>query len=115
MVPAAASPLATKGLTRVTVTSEQALPPPYHPGHAVLKSDASVDAFEHVLKADRIGVRSHPTSSAGCAGGTQYTVVLTYQAGRRTSLDAYQCGGSITGDIMGNVGAFVKYLASLIR
>ena len=111
---AGAAPITTSGLTRVTVSSYQALPPPYKPGHLVLKSSASLRSFENNLRADHIGTSSHPTTSTGCTGGTQYTVVLTYAGGRHASLDAYDCGGSVTGNVTGNVKRFVSYLSVLM-
>lgn len=110
-----AAPVATGGLTRVSVSSYQALPPPYTPGHVVLVSAASIGAFEHALRSDHIGTTSRATSSGGCTGGTQYTVVITYKSGRRTTLDAYSCGGSITGNMTGHVEAFVGYLSALSK
>jgi hypothetical protein len=41
-------------------------------------------------------------------------VVITYANGRHTSLDAYDCGGSITGNVTGNVKKFVNYLSGLM-
>lgn len=111
---AGASTLTTSTITRVSVTSSQALPPPYKPGHAVLKSAASLSAFDHAVAADHIGIASRATSSGGCAGGTEYTVVVTYKTSRHTTLDAYDCGGGITGNMTGNVKAFVGYLASVL-
>ncbi len=113
-LPAGATALTTSGLTRVSVSSFQALPPPYKPPHAVLTSAASLRRFEGAVRADHIGVASHPTSVNGCAGGTNYTVTLTYTKGRRTSLDAYDCGRSVTGNMTGSVQKFVSYLAALL-
>jgi hypothetical protein len=110
---AGAATLSTNGLTRVSISSYQALPPPYKPGYAVLKSTASLRSFEHALQADHVGITSHPTNGNGCSGGIQYSVVMTYSKGRRTALDAYDCGGSITGNVTGNVKKFVNYLSGL--
>lgn len=96
------------------MSSFQALPPPYEPRHAVLKSAASLGTFEHTLRADHIGTTSHPTSANGCTGGIEYSVVMTFNNGRRTSLDAYNCGGSITGNMTGNVKKFEAYLSVLM-
>jgi hypothetical protein len=111
---AGAATLSTDGLVRVSVSSYQALPPPYKPGHVTLKSAASLRNFEDNLRADHIGTSSHPTTTSGCTGGIQYTVAMTYNKGRRTTLDAYDCGGSITGNMTGNVKKFVSYLSGLI-
>jgi hypothetical protein len=105
--------LGTNGLARVSVTSYQALPPPYRPAHTVLSSAASLRSFAHALHVDHIGTTSRPTSSSACSGGIQYTVVMSYRSGRRTSLDAYSCGGTVTGNMTGNVARFVTYLASI--
>ncbi len=111
---AGAATLTTKGLVRVRVSSFQALPPPYEPRHAVLKSAVSLGTFVRTLRADHIGTTSHPTSANGCSGGIEYTVVMTYNNGRRTSLDAYNCGGSITGKMTGNVENFEGFLSFLM-
>ena len=111
---AAAAGLSTSGLTRVSVASFQALPPPYKPGHAVLRSAASLRSFERVLQADHVVVTSHAANAGGCSGGIQYTVVMTYNSGRHMTLDAYDCGGTITGNLSGNVKQFVKYLSGLL-
>lgn len=111
---AGAATLTTNGLTRVSASSFQALPPPYEPRHTVLKSAASLGTFEQTLRNDHIGITSHPTTANGCTGGIDYTVVMTYNNGRRTSLDAYNCGGSITGNLTGNVKKFEAYLSVLM-
>lgn len=111
---AATAKLSTNGLTRVSVSSFQALPPPYKPGHAVLRSAGSLRTFERALQADHITVTSHPTTADGCAGGIQYTAVMTYKDGRHITLDAYDCGGTITGNMSGNVRKFVDYLSGLV-
>jgi hypothetical protein len=104
------APVPTKGIASVDVTSYQALPQ-YQPRHAVLKSASSLHTFERILLADHISLRAHPTSSLGCAGGTQYRAVLVYTEGHRVSLYAYDCANSITGNMAGDVRLFVGYLA----
>jgi hypothetical protein len=104
------APVRTSGIISVNVTSYQALPA-YQPRHGVLKSASSIRAFERVLSADHVSIRADPTSSPGCAGGTQYTAVLIYTGGRRVSLYAYDCGNSITGNVAGDVRLFLGYLA----
>ena len=108
-----ASILDLKGLEGVQVTSFQALPPPYEPGRAVLSSPAALTRFEHVVRADRIGRRRCASDSHGCTGGVEWTVAVTTKTGQ-TTLSASQCGGGITGNISGNVTAFVRYLGSIV-
>lgn len=109
---AAAVPSA--GLIEVSVKSFQALAPPYKPPRIVLKGTKQLRSFDQALRTDHIGVRAQVTTLPGCAGGTQYTAVLTYQSGRRTTLDAYQCGGTISGNVTGHVAAFLHYLGSVL-
>jgi hypothetical protein len=111
---AGASPVPTSGLKRVHLTSYQALPPPYKPGDVSLTTAAALAQFAMSLRADHIGARAPATGSAGCAGGISYTAALTYKSGQRLSLSAYACGGTISGNLTGDVKAFVKYLSHLI-
>jgi hypothetical protein len=111
---AGASTVATSGLTRVSMTSLEPLPPPYRPGHAVLRSPTSLRTFAHTLRSDHIGTASHATNAGACTGGTVYTVVLSYKTRRRVSLYAYECGGSVTGNMTGDVDRFLEYLTSVM-
>jgi hypothetical protein len=111
---AGASTVPTAGLTMVQVTSHQALPPPYKPGDVFLKTETSLAEFGGRLRADHVGTHLPPTGPGGCAGGTRYTVEVTYKTGHKDFLSAYECGGSVTGNLTGNVKAFVKYLSSLV-
>jgi hypothetical protein len=106
--------VSTSGLARVniTVTNDS----PEQPKPVVLATPASVGAFAGVLRTDRIGIASHPTQAnpnSGCVGGSSYTVRLGYSSGRPVSLDAYDCGGTITGDMTGEVARFLSYLDSI--
>jgi hypothetical protein len=111
--PAGAATVPATGVTLVQVTSHQALPPPYKPGDVFLKTEASLAEFAGTLRADHVGTHLPPTSSGGCTGGTRYTVEVSYKTGHKVFLDAYECGGSVTGNMTGDVKAFVKYLSNL--
>ncbi len=107
------TPVDTSGLTRVEMSSAQALPPPYGSAQAVLTSASSLAAFRKALTSDGIGLSGTTTSSAGCTGGIRYSVVLIRSGGRAsTTLDAYDCGGQITGNMAGNVSAFLAYVSA---
>jgi hypothetical protein len=110
---AAAAPVPTIGISRVTVTSDQALPPPYKPGKAVLKTAAELLSFEQHLKADHIATTTRPVTTV-CAGGISYEVDIVYTKGHSTDLSAYHCGGSIIGNMSGRVKPFLNYLATLL-
>jgi hypothetical protein len=112
--PAAVPKLELQGLERVEVTSFQALPPPYTPGHVVLSSPTALAAVEKAIRTDRIELRRTASDSQGCTGGIEYTVAVRTKT-RRTTLTAYQCGGGITGNVSGNLAAFVRYLGSIAR
>jgi hypothetical protein len=112
---AGASTVPTTELGLVHVTSSQALPPPYKPRQIFLETKAALAAFGGALHVDNIGVHLPPNGPGGCAGGTQYTVEVTYKTGHKVSMYAYECGGAVTGDLTGNVKAFVKYLSTVVR
>ncbi len=105
------STLDTSRLSRVEVTSFQALPPPYEPGHATLASSSSLQAFEDAIRADHIGLGS-AGSNGGCTGRISYTVSMIAN-GKRTNLNANECGSGLTSNMTGNVKQFVSFLASL--
>ncbi|MGA3184816.1 MAG: hypothetical protein ABSE52_09500 [Candidatus Dormibacteria bacterium] len=111
----AGTPLVTSDVSRVQVNSYQALPPPYGSAQAVLTSAASLATFRKAVASDGIGLSGTTTSSDGCAGGIEYTVVLVRSGGKgSTTLDAYDCGGQITGNMTGNVSGFVAYVSTLL-
>lgn len=110
---AAAASVPTSGLSRVTVTSYQALPPPYKPGKAVLTSASELLGFEQHLTADHIATTARPEATT-CAGGISYEASIAYTKGHSVNLKAYYCGTSIIGNITGRVKPFVKYLATLL-
>jgi hypothetical protein len=110
---AAAASVATTGISRVTVTSYQALPPPYKPGKTVLKSAAELLSFEQHLTADHVGTTTHPVATL-CTGGISYEADIIYTKGHTVDLKAYYCGNSIIGNMTGRVKPFVKYLATLL-
>jgi hypothetical protein len=81
----------------------------------VLTSAASLATFRKAVASDGIGLSGTTTSSDGCAGGIEYTVVLVRSGGKgSTTLDAYDCGGQITGNMTGNVSGFVAYVSTLL-
>jgi hypothetical protein len=110
---AAAASVPTSGISRVTVTSYQALPPPYKPGKVVLKSAAELLSFEQHLKADHIATTTHPWTTI-CTGGISYGADIVYTKGHSIDLNAYYCATTIVGNITGRVKPFVNYLATLL-
>lgn len=115
LVAGCGSAIGTGDLIQVQLSSYQALPPPYGSAEAVLTSAASLATFEKAVAADGIGLNSSSTTSAGCAGGIEYTIVLLRSGGKpSTKLDAYDCGGTVTGNITGNVSGFLDYVSTLL-
>jgi hypothetical protein len=109
------NPLDTSDLTRVQMSSYQALPPPYGSAQGVLTSYAALAGFRKVVASDHIGLTTPATSNSGCTGGVQYTVVLEMSGGKpTTTLNAYNCGGQITGNITGDVPGFIAYVSTLL-
>ena len=109
------SPVDTSNLTQVQMSSSQALPPPYGSAQAVLTSATSLATFRKAMSSDGIGLSGTTTSSDGCAGGTEYTIVLVRSGGKgSTTLNAYDCGGQITGNMTGNVAGFLDYVSPLL-
>lgn len=107
--------LDTSDLTKVEMSSAQALPPPYGSAQAVLSSAGSLATFQQELASHHIGVTSQATSGDGCTGGIQYTIVLDRSGGKpATTLSAYDCGGQITGNVTGDVSGFLSYVSSLL-
>jgi hypothetical protein len=108
----------TSNLTEVQLSSSQALPPPYGSAHAVLTSAGSLAGFQQSLVSHHIGVTTNPsdiTSNDGCTGGVEYTIVLNRGGGNpATTLDAYDCGGRITGNMTGDVSGFLAYVGTLL-
>jgi hypothetical protein len=103
----------TTGLTKVDISSYQALPPPNGKHHAVLTSRSDLSSFAGEVASDHIGLTSRK-SAGGCAGGTEFTVVMSRQNDSAVTLTAYSCGGSITGTMSGDVRQFISYLKSLL-
>jgi hypothetical protein len=109
------SPVDTSGVTQVQMSSYQALPPPSGSAQAVLTSAGSLATFRKAMASDGIGLSTTSTSSNGCTGGIEYTIVLIRSGGKAsTKLDAYDCGGQITGNITGNVSGFLDYANTLL-
>jgi hypothetical protein len=109
------SPVDTSNLTQVQMSSSQALPPPYGSAQAVLTSATSLATFRKAILSAGIGLSGTTTSSGGCAGGIQYTIVLVRSGGKgSTTLNAYDCGGQITGNMAGNVSGFLDYVRPLL-
>jgi hypothetical protein len=105
----------TSDLTRVQMSSYQALPPPYGSAQGVLTSSAALAGFRKAVASDHIGLTTPATSNSGCTGGVQYTVVLEMSGGKpTTTLNAYNCGGQITGNITGDVPGFLAYVSTLL-
>jgi hypothetical protein len=114
-IAACGSPVDTSNLTQVQMSSSQALPPPYGSAQAVLTSATSLATFRKAISSNGISLSATTTSSDGCAGGTQYTIVLVRSGGKgSTTLNAYACGGQITGNMAGNVSGFLDYVRPLL-
>ena len=105
----------TTGLTKVSIRSYQALPPPYRPTQFTITSASGLAAFQSVLVARNIKLLPTKTTSDGCTGGIQYTIVLTRAAGI-VELDVYSCGHSFPEtNINGNLPGFVSDLDGLSK
>ena len=108
----------------VSVTTQQgSLPPPE--GQATVHaftSPAQIEWFHNSVVRNNITQLAAPTTSNGCVGGTTIKIQILYpiaesSPGVATSnvipsatLNAYQCGGTITGNIGGNVSQFLADL-----
>lgn len=104
----------TSGIVKVQITSTQALAPPNGVHEATLTTAASLSSFEQAITSDDIALTS-ATTTAGCAGGIQYTLLLIHKrAAADVTLSAYACAGSLSGNMKGNVQAFVSYVSSLL-
>ena len=105
----------TRGLVSVDVGAFQALPPPYGTRHTVITSATSVADFAHAVAVHHIALRSPATKATGCTGGVQYTVVLKRRGpSRRTTLSAYSCAHTITGNMSGDVSGLLAYLDTVL-
>jgi predicted small secreted protein len=100
----------TAGLTRVQISSYQSLPPPYGSRQATLTSPSSLTAFQQAIAQDRIGMSGSSTVSTGCTGGIQYTVIMDRGGAASTTLSEYSCAEQLTGNMTGDVAAFLTYL-----
>lgn len=113
LVACGGSPVDTAGLTRVDYVASAPLPPPYQPTQVSLTSAASLSRFSQLVTKYGIGITS-PTSLDGCAGGATYTITLV-RSNVSTTLSAYDCGGSIAGNMTGDVSGFLSALNVLIQ
>ena len=98
-------------LTRVTVLTQTAGVPPvkgHPPTPTVYSTPQQLKTVTRALNAAHISQASHASTSQGCAGGQQTRIVITAQGGKRTTLNAYTCAGNTTGDVAGNLKAFLK-------
>ncbi len=100
----------TSGLTRVEISTYQALPPPFGSKQATLTSPSSLANFQKAIAADHIGVSASTTLGTGCAGGIQYTVVMDTGGETSTTLSEYSCADQLTGNMTGDVSGFLTYL-----
>lgn len=103
-------PSRTSGLVKVEVNSRQAIPNGNH--NVTLSTSASLSKFENEVTSDDITLISTSTTR-GCAGGTEYKLVLVRTGAADITLNAYSCGGSVSGNMGGNVQAFLNYVSSL--
>ena len=98
-------------LTRVSISARQPgvpEPPGGGPHPVIFKTPQQLQTVTNALNAAHIRHSTNPTSSNGCGGGTQIAVVITRKGNRTTKLSAYQCGGTTTGGIAGDLDAFLK-------
>jgi hypothetical protein len=98
----------TTGLSMVHVSS------PHAPRNVFLKTKGTLAEFTDKLRADHIAKHLPATGPGSCTGSTTYSVELTYKTGPKVLLLAHECKGAVTGNLSGNVKAFVKYLSSLV-
>src|SRR5579872_5261260 len=108
----------------VSVTTQQgSLPPPE--GQATVHaftSPAQIQWFHNSVVRNNITELATPTTSNGCVGGKTIKIEVLYPITQAspgvavsnvipsTTLSAYQCGGTITGNIGGNVTQFLTDL-----
>lgn len=109
--PAGASNVPTTGLTVVNAVSHG----PNGAADSVFERTAKkLSSFAGQLRRDDIGRHLPGTGPGSCTGYTHYTVELTYKTGPKLLLLAYDCKGAISGNLTGNVKAFVRHLATLV-
>ncbi len=105
---AGAATVPTTGLVMVHVSS------PHAPRNVFLRTKDSVAAFVGKLHADHIALHLPATGPGSCTGGTTYSAELTYKTGHKQLLYAIECKGALSGNLSGNVKAFVEYLETLV-
>jgi hypothetical protein len=102
--------LDTSGLTSVTVKSSNPSLPPV-PGDSsdvtTYTSPSALAVIRHLIKSDNIALRRGSPSSGGCTGGAVITIVLKRSGGVSVTINAYSCGGTVTGNISGKTAAFI--------
>ena len=91
-------------MTEVDVSSTQALPPPYSPKQVKFTDASDIAQIKHAITTHSISIVADSSdSTSGCSGGIEYTITIIRGAsGSQTSLDAYRCGGAISGNVAGN-------------
>ena len=102
-------------LTRVSVLTETAGVPPvkgHPPTPTVYRSPKQLRTITAALNAAHISRAGHNSTSSGCAGGQQTRIVITQQGGQKTVLNAYTCAGQTTGDIAGDLKAFLNRIGA---
>jgi len=105
----ASAPSGWRDLTSVKVSvARPGLPPPG--GRPRITSFTSRPALEKItadLNVFHIRRLSSPTSNPGCAGGAQVRILITPRVGARTALSAQVCGGQVSGNLGGDLPAFL--------
>lgn len=95
-------------LTRADLSASQPLPPPNGTKQRTLSTEAELSRLQQSLNADHItGGAVDDGSTAGCTGGTTYTIVLYRAESSPETLTAYRCGGKESGNIKGDRTAFL--------
>ena len=112
--PATQTPLATNGLTEVDLSSTRPLPPPYTPKHRALTSTADIELFQQMVAAHAITLSSSSSGvTAGCTGGTEYTITMVRAAGPPSTLG--QCADRISANISGtDLSGFLAEIDQLL-
>ena len=107
----------TNGITEVDVTSSTALPPPSGQQQRKLTGASDIARFKQAITAHSITVvPDSSNSTSGCTGGVDYTItIIRGGSGSQPGLDAYECGGAISGNIAGSdVPGFLTDMDNLL-
>jgi hypothetical protein len=112
--PTHAAPPLWSGLTRVSIDVDQPGVVPV-PGAkhmpTTFTTPAQLTTVTTALNANHIRKAQHATANDGCTGGIVITIQITHRHSANTQLNAYHCAKTITGNVAGNLTAFLKQIS----